>query len=228
MSGNRIYLSRCRFLVRTIISTDYRVLRIANIQNSTRMIHGSRDVRARLHLFEKIRENISPQSSIPHLQRILVSRYRRVYFPPIRFLQIDQGRLKGHTERFPSGDYQDGIEIVAPSRGERRFQVRPCARCIPEEDDSRVVAGSCRGRETRASAYLLFDRYRDPNVGDTGAWTQAHWPPHTAANKEYLTLDINNTEVGSGPRVRQCAFWKKYLPQLLGATCECALHARPH
>lgn len=48
----------------------------------------------------------------------------------------------------------------------------------------------------------------------------AHWPQHTAANKEYLTLDINSTEIGSGPRVRQCAFWKKYLPQLLGATCE--------
>lgn len=48
----------------------------------------------------------------------------------------------------------------------------------------------------------------------------AQWPQHTSANKEYLTLDINNTEIGSGPRVRQCTFWKKYLPQLLTATCE--------
>lgn len=61
---------------------------------------------------------------------------------------------------------------------------------------------------------------RDPNVGDAGGWSSAYWPQHTAVNKEYLTLDINNTEIGSGPRVRQCAFWKKYLPQLLGATCE--------
>lgn len=57
-------------------------------------------------------------------------------------------------------------------------------------------------------------------MGDAGGWSSAYWPQHTATNKEYLTLDINSTEIGSGPRVRQCAFWKKYLPQLLGATCK--------
>ncbi|XP_029672946.1 acetylcholinesterase-like [Formica exsecta] len=63
-----------------------------------------------------------------------------------------------------------------------------------------------------------FAKSGDPNVGDAGGWSSAYWPQHTVANKEYLTLDINSTEIGSGPRVRQCAFWKKYLPQLLGAT----------
>ncbi|XP_020287286.1 acetylcholinesterase-like isoform X2 [Pseudomyrmex gracilis] len=64
-----------------------------------------------------------------------------------------------------------------------------------------------------------FAKTGDPNVGDsTNGLKLPYWPPHTVANKEYLTLDINNTEIGSGPRVRQCAFWKKYLPQLLGAT----------
>ncbi|XP_050460958.1 acetylcholinesterase-like [Cataglyphis hispanica] len=63
-----------------------------------------------------------------------------------------------------------------------------------------------------------FAKTGDPNVGDAGGWSSAYWPQHTAANKEYLTLDINSTEIGSGPRVRQCAFWKKYLPQLLSAT----------
>ncbi|XP_072763674.1 acetylcholinesterase isoform X1 [Anoplolepis gracilipes] len=63
-----------------------------------------------------------------------------------------------------------------------------------------------------------FAKSGDPNVGDAGGWSSAYWPQHTATNKEYLTLDVNSTEIGSGPRVRQCAFWKKYLPQLLGAT----------
>ncbi|XP_024876595.1 acetylcholinesterase-like [Temnothorax curvispinosus] len=63
-----------------------------------------------------------------------------------------------------------------------------------------------------------FAKTGDPNIGESGELTLAYWPPHTAANKEYLTLDLNNTEIGSGPRVRQCTFWKKYLPQLLAAT----------
>lgn len=57
-------------------------------------------------------------------------------------------------------------------------------------------------------------------MGDDGSWTEVAWPKHTAANKEYLTLDVNNTEVGYGIRVRQCAFWKKYIPQLLASTSE--------
>lgn len=62
--------------------------------------------------------------------------------------------------------------------------------------------------------------YRDPNVGDSTSWTLPHWPTHTAAKKEYLTLETNNSDVGYGIRTRQCAFWKRYLPQLLADTCK--------
>ncbi|XP_011699347.1 PREDICTED: acetylcholinesterase-like [Wasmannia auropunctata] len=63
-----------------------------------------------------------------------------------------------------------------------------------------------------------FAKTGDPNIDESGELSLAYWPAHTAVNKEYLTLDVNSTEIGSGPRVRQCTFWKKYLPQLLSAT----------
>ncbi|XP_053983279.1 acetylcholinesterase-like isoform X1 [Hylaeus anthracinus] len=64
-----------------------------------------------------------------------------------------------------------------------------------------------------------FAKTGDPNIGtDVGSWSAPYWPPHTVANKEYLTLDTNNSEIGNGPRARQCTFWKKYLPELLTAT----------
>lgn len=31
---------------------------------------------------------------------------------------------------------------------------------------------------------------------------------------------MNRTHIGRGPRLRQCAFWKEYLPQLLTTTGE--------
>ncbi|XP_071876609.1 acetylcholinesterase [Bombus fervidus] len=68
-----------------------------------------------------------------------------------------------------------------------------------------------------------FAKTGDPNVGDVESWTQTYWPPHTAAKKEYLTLDTNSSEIGNGPRARQCTFWKKYLPQLLAATSKLEL-----
>ncbi|KAG8035019.1 hypothetical protein G9C98_005441 [Cotesia typhae] len=63
-----------------------------------------------------------------------------------------------------------------------------------------------------------FAKTGDPNMGDDGSWTEAFWPQHTAKNLEYLTLDTNTTEVGQGIRVRQCAFWKNYLPNLIADT----------
>ncbi|XP_058822042.1 acetylcholinesterase isoform X1 [Topomyia yanbarensis] len=44
------------------------------------------------------------------------------------------------------------------------------------------------------------------------------WPKHTAHGRHYLELGLNTSFVGRGPRLRQCAFWKKYLPQLVAAT----------
>lgn len=68
--------------------------------------------------------------------------------------------------------------------------------------------------------YLIFGDLRDPN----GATPDVQvWPKHTAAGKHYLELGINTTHVGRGPRLRQCAFWKEYLPQLIQATCKLIL-----
>uniref|UniRef100_U5EXG0 Carboxylic ester hydrolase n=1 Tax=Corethrella appendiculata TaxID=1370023 RepID=U5EXG0_9DIPT len=44
------------------------------------------------------------------------------------------------------------------------------------------------------------------------------WPKHSAHGRHYLELGLNTTYIGRGPRLRQCAFWKKYLPQLVAAT----------
>jgi len=51
-------------------------------------------------------------------------------------------------------------------------------------------------------------------LAPNGVWTATFWPLHTAYGREYLTLDVNSTATGRGPRLKQCAFWKKYLPQL--------------
>ncbi|XP_017763403.1 PREDICTED: acetylcholinesterase-like [Eufriesea mexicana] len=71
-----------------------------------------------------------------------------------------------------------------------------------------------------------FAKTGDPNIGDSEIWTQPYWPPHTAAKKEYLTLDTNSSEIGNGPRARQCTFWKQYLPQLLAATSKLELASK--
>ena len=55
-------------------------------------------------------------------------------------------------------------------------------------------------------------------MGDNGSWTEVKWPQHSPVTKDYLTLDTNSTEIGHGPRAKQCAFWKKYIPQLLSTT----------
>lgn len=62
-----------------------------------------------------------------------------------------------------------------------------------------------------------FIMYSDPNGQSPDVEV---WPKHTAVGKHYLELGINTTHVGRGPRLRQCAFWKEYLPQLVQATCE--------
>lgn len=49
---------------------------------------------------------------------------------------------------------------------------------------------------------------------------EEEWPKHTANGREYLELGINTTKTGHGPRMRQCAFWKEYIPQLIAATCK--------
>ncbi|KAL3283179.1 hypothetical protein HHI36_006331 [Cryptolaemus montrouzieri] len=65
-----------------------------------------------------------------------------------------------------------------------------------------------------------FAKTGNPSLSPNGVWTPTFWPLHTAYGREYLTLDVNSTATGRGPRLKQCAFWKKYLPQLQQLTDE--------
>jgi acetylcholinesterase len=56
--------------------------------------------------------------------------------------------------------------------------------------------------------------YSNPSKSPDGSWTQEYWPVHTPYGREYLTFAANHSWVGRGPRLRQCAFWKEYLPSL--------------
>lgn len=60
--------------------------------------------------------------------------------------------------------------------------------------------------------------YSNPN-GQVEA-DGGEWPKHTALGKEYFELGVNVTHIGRGPRLRQCAFWREYLPQLITATSQ--------
>jgi len=63
-----------------------------------------------------------------------------------------------------------------------------------------------------------MNAYRNPNPGLIDELPE--WPLHTAQGRQYLELGMNTSYIGRGPRLRQCAFWKKYLPQLMAATCK--------
>lgn len=57
-----------------------------------------------------------------------------------------------------------------------------------------------------------FARSGNPSKSPGGLWMQEYWPVHTRYGREYMTLSTNSSLVGRGPRLRQCAFWKKHLP----------------
>ncbi|XP_064112237.1 acetylcholinesterase-like isoform X1 [Macrobrachium nipponense] len=63
-----------------------------------------------------------------------------------------------------------------------------------------------------------FAKTGNPSEGTNNAWTETFWPVHTALGREYLTLSINSTAIGRGPRLKKCAFWKKFAPKLLHLT----------
>ena len=60
--------------------------------------------------------------------------------------------------------------------------------------------------------------YSNPNPGLIDDLPE--WPIHTAQSRQYLELSMNSSHIGHGPRLRQCAFWKKYLPELIRQTSE--------
>ncbi|KAK9680178.1 Carboxylesterase family [Popillia japonica] len=71
-----------------------------------------------------------------------------------------------------------------------------------------------------------FAKTGNPSLSPNGVWTPTFWPLHTAYGREYLTLDVNSTATGHGPRLKQCAFWKTYLPQLTQITAELTENAQ--
>jgi hypothetical protein len=89
-----------------------------------------------------------------------------------------------------------------------------------------VAAWFCRLLILRFVSQMLRLAFhcRNPSVSEDGTWTATYWPVHTAYGREYLTLDVNFTKTGRGPRLKECAFWKKYLPQLMLITCKLWLH----
>ncbi|CAG2107199.1 unnamed protein product [Medioppia subpectinata] len=69
--------------------------------------------------------------------------------------------------------------------------------------------------EQMMTYWANFAKTGNPSISMNGQWSHTYWPIHTVHGKEYLTLAINNTEIGRGPRAKQCAFWQQYLPQLI-------------
>ena len=65
---------------------------------------------------------------------------------------------------------------------------------------------------------------RDPNQVP-GIRRVDEWPLYTPTAREYLELNsrfLKDTDkskaVGRGPRIKECAFWDEYIPQLIVAS----------
>ncbi|KAK2719659.1 acetylcholinesterase-like [Artemia franciscana] len=66
-----------------------------------------------------------------------------------------------------------------------------------------------------------FAKTGNPNKSPDSIYTRDYWPPYDPVKKEYIFLAPKNNTIGRGLRARQCAFWKKFLPQLMQIT-ECS------
>ncbi|WKY15850.1 hypothetical protein Q1695_000938 [Nippostrongylus brasiliensis] len=65
----------------------------------------------------------------------------------------------------------------------------------------------------------------DPNKNEDGTYTADVWPKYNAQSMEYMNMTIESAypssrRTGHGPRRKQCAFWKAYLPNLMAAVAE--------
>jgi len=59
-----------------------------------------------------------------------------------------------------------------------------------------------------------FAKTGNPSLSADHTWTEIYWPLHTPLKRETLELNANKLKVRDGLRVKKCAFWKKFLPQL--------------
>jgi acetylcholinesterase len=64
------------------------------------------------------------------------------------------------------------------------------------------------------SYWANFAKTGNPSLTGTGRWMDTYWPLHTPLKREILTLHAGPSTILEGHRVRKCAFWKKFLPQL--------------
>jgi len=59
-----------------------------------------------------------------------------------------------------------------------------------------------------------FAKTGNPSLSADNTWTDDYWPLHTPLKRETLLLNGDKLEVLEGNRVKRCAFWRKFLPQL--------------
>ncbi|XP_018025299.1 acetylcholinesterase [Hyalella azteca] len=60
-----------------------------------------------------------------------------------------------------------------------------------------------------------FIKTGNPSEGDHRSFAKTKWPLYSPATKEYLILSGEESGLGRGPRLKECAFWKSFLPQLV-------------
>ena len=84
------------------------------------------------------------------------------------------------------------------------------------------------------SSYIPLSSSRDPNRAP-GRRSLNEWPMHSPHRKQFLELNVNylhqadkSRAIGRGPRAKECAFWKEYLPELVRKTCEYTRHGGSH
>lgn len=59
-----------------------------------------------------------------------------------------------------------------------------------------------------------FAKTGHPSLSADDTWTDDYWPLHTPLKRETLLLNADKSEVLEGNKVKKCAFWNKFLPQL--------------
>uniref|UniRef100_A0A1I7VPP9 Carboxylic ester hydrolase n=1 Tax=Loa loa TaxID=7209 RepID=A0A1I7VPP9_LOALO len=71
-----------------------------------------------------------------------------------------------------------------------------------------------------------FARTGNPNKNPDGTYTSDVWPQYTQTTMEYMNLTVESnyyagaSRIGTGPRRKQCSFWKKILPNLMAAVAD--------
>jgi acetylcholinesterase len=55
-------------------------------------------------------------------------------------------------------------------------------------------------------------------VGDKDYKELPVWPQYDREQQRYMSMNVHDASIGHGPRRRQCAFWKDYIPPLMVAT----------